>query len=199
MNPKNKSKGRSDSGEATAIDVPSPFELAQTAIALCQLRYESRHGIPSPNPVRFFKEAKTLLAEARSYLERGDKDMGGFIAGLSIRLGAKGVNRFFRAGLPASFSDLLREKKPESAISGQSRSNEQMKKHRTWVGSITTENGLEKAIRRYFSKVEAARIIRAKAMTENERNYLLEKQKQAVQRRAAKRVKGVSIEKSQAG
>jgi hypothetical protein len=67
VNPKKTYIKHSDFGKPSVADVPSPFELAQTAIALCQLRRSEHPGI-YPQPENYFKPAKKLLADAGSYL-----------------------------------------------------------------------------------------------------------------------------------
>ena len=65
VNPKKTYIKHSDFGKPSVADVPSPFELAQTAIALCQLRRSEHPGI-YPQPENYFKPAKKLLADAGS-------------------------------------------------------------------------------------------------------------------------------------
>jgi hypothetical protein len=170
MNPKRKRKVRSDSGKASAADNPSPFELAQIAIALFQLHKKERHGYYL-QCAHYFSAAKKLLDDARDYLEIDWKEHADNVTDALFSRFPK--NQTF------SFDELLQPSGEES----------KGKKSRTWIGTITTQNGLEKAIRRYFSRLEAARIIQSGRMTGNERNVLLEAQKRAVQQRAAKRVK----------
>jgi hypothetical protein len=158
----------------------TPFELAQTAIALCHLRSQAW---PDDDWQRkaFFRKAKASLAEAQEFLHEAPKDSAAIIM---FRYGFEDLDLCFRAGQSAPF-DLLLKPIPE-----QSRGDIKSKKPRTHVGTITTINGLEKGINRWFSKADAHRIIRAKAMKENEWKQLLQAQKNAIQVRAAKRVKG---------
>jgi hypothetical protein len=166
----------------------TPFELAQIAIALCELR-QTRPGIPLFNqPADYFRQAKTLLAEAQRFLKEPQSDA---TANLLVRLGNANIEHYFRAGKSVPFDLLLKPKREQGSPKKKS------KKSRTHVGTINTLNGLEKAIRRYFSKTDAARIMRAKAMTQKQREHLIQAQKNAVQERAAKRVKGSSSKKSQ--
>jgi hypothetical protein len=167
---------------------PTPFELAQTAIALYQLRL-ARPGIPILNqPADYFRQAKTLLAEAQRFLKEPQSDA---TANLLVRSGNANIEHYFRAGKSVPFDLLLKPKREQGSQKKKS------KKSRTHVGTINTLNGLEKAIRRYFSKTDAARIMRARAMTEKQWGHLIQAQKNAIQERAAKRVKGSSSKKSQ--
>jgi len=172
----------------SAADNPSPFALVQTAIALCQLRKKERQGYDL-QPAHYFPAAKKLLDEAKDYLSIDRKK---FAANAMIAMDWGNPEHYARTGRTIPFEVLLR--RHDDFKSG---GNNESKKHRTWVGAITTQAGLEKAIRRYFDKLESTRIIGAKAMTRNEWNCLLENQGQAVQQRAAKRVKGASSEKIQ--
>jgi len=168
-----------------------PFELALTAIALFQLR-QSRPGIPVLNePADYFNQAKALLDGAANFLEKPQENAQ---ANILERLGNANAKLYFRAGKPAPFDMLLQPIRSEKRGTGK-----HSKKVRTLVGAITTLDGLEKAIRRYLPKADAARIIRAKAMKENEWKSLVQAQKTAIQARAEKRVKGGNSEKSQLG
>jgi hypothetical protein len=175
MNPTKKSQKRSNSGKASASDAPSPFELAQTAIALCQLGKKDPESFP---PSKYFRRATELLAEAKNHLA---EDWPANIALFKIRMEIPGENfgNYRLAGIPIPFSKLLIELDEPHAG----------KKPRTSVGTINTQNGLATAIRRYFSKVEAARIIQAKAMTCDEWQKLRTAQRESVKLRAEKRVK----------
>ena len=63
MNPKMKSKERSDFGESSATNAPSPFELAQIAVSLASKKR-------SNSPGDFLAEARELLQESASYLHK---------------------------------------------------------------------------------------------------------------------------------
>jgi hypothetical protein len=71
------------------------------------------------------------------------------------------------------------------------------KKPRTFLGAITTPNGLEKAIRRCFSKGDASRIIKAQQMTKDEIEQLRKANQRAIERRVEKRVKRENRKKSE--
>jgi hypothetical protein len=158
---------------------PTPFELVQTAIALCGL---SKKDPQFFSPKDFFAEAHVLLAKAKDYLREDWKaNLGQFWSSYLDT-----VESFRDANLPIPFHCLLREVRITSAG----------KKSRTYVGTINTQNGLEKAIRRYFPREIAARLIRAQAMTSTEHQQLLRSQKMAVQKRSSKRVKGANNEKN---
>ena len=152
---------------------PSPFELAFIA-ALLAARDKNSSASPAGN---YIPEADSLLKSAALYLEQPSGEEQ-----LKWMLDTLGYTSF-------TFDQLL-------SLVGLPE-KEGPKKLRTMVGSITTRNGLEKAIRRYFSRPEAARIIRADRMTEEERKTLLEKREQAIQARAAKRVKRANGKKIQ--
>ena len=163
---------------------PSPFELALTAIVLCKLDNKDPQTYP---PSRYFDRAESLLAEARRYLspecqqqrrEAVAKLLSGFL---------DSPEALRDANLAIPFDRLL------WTVDGRSPG----KKQRTYLGAITTPTGLEKALRRYFPKRDATRIIKAQAMTDDEVQRLLRAKREAVARRAAKRVKGRSAEKSQ--
>ena len=152
---------------------PTPFELAQIAVALCRLRKEEHRGI-YPDPRHHFEEAKRLIAEAKNYLDTNWKEhAANVIDGLFSRLPKNQT---------LSFDELLHP-------SGE---NSKGKKSLTDVATITTQNGLKKAIRRYFPKVEATRIIRDRHMTGDEVKTLLNAKQRAVEKRSAKRVKRAS-------
>lgn len=111
---------------------------------------------------------------------------------MAITMGWANAEQYASVGQPIPFDLLLRKHDDDDSGTGRknpSKATTQSKKHRTWVGAITTLNGLEKAIRRYFSASDAGRIIKAKAMTPDEWRSLLQAQNNAVQGRAAKRVK----------
>jgi hypothetical protein len=164
------------------VSKPTAFELAQTAITLCQLHGKDLEQFP---PERYFDKADSLLAKARTYINEEQvrrealNHLGSDL--LDTAEGYRIANR------PIPFECLLRP------IDRPSKG----KKLRTQVGTVTTEGGLEKAIRRYFSPSDASRIIKARSLTGNEWDQLINAQKNAVRNRAAKRVKGTIAEKSQ--
>ena len=162
----------------------TPFELSHTAIALCKLAKLDGKNLP---PEHYFDAADLLLNTARCYLEsETDRHaaMNRFAASFH-----DDVDSYRLAKMPIPFDMLLRtSNKPSSG-----------KKPRTTVGSTTTRNGLEKAIRRYFSRNDASRIIKAAAMTGDELDKLNEAKANAIGGRAKKRVKSKSVEKIQPG
>jgi hypothetical protein len=178
MNPKKKSKAHSDFSKASATEASLPFELSQIAIALCQLDKKERQGY-GHQPDHYFRAAKRLLDEARDYLETDWNEHWDNVKDTLFDLIPK--NKTF------TFDELL---EPSGEIS-------KGKKSRTRLGAITTPNGLKKAIRHYFSKPEAARIIKDRAMSGKQFHFLKAAQKAAVEQRAAKRVKRASAEKIQ--
>lgn len=148
--------------------IPSPYELAQTAIALCQL-----HSNGVPEPTKYFSNAKQPLTQAQEHLEIVPEQLANDIVA-SLFPDAKSLAR---VGQPIPFEELLKPLEIEHRA----------KKPRTYVGAITTKYGLKEAIRRYFPKQDASRIIQAQSMTENEWKQLLEAKSNAIQEQASKR------------
>jgi hypothetical protein len=165
---------------------PTPFELVQTAIALCRLRKDSASGDCS-DPANLLPAAGRLLDEARAYLDAVKKDP-------KKRESERKVAMEF--GVPEDYHNLNRPI-PFDVLLLSSGEISRGKKLRTNVGVVTTRNGLEKAIRRYFPESESTRIISREAMTWDEYERLLASQSQAIAHRAAKRVKGKDRQKSQ--
>ena len=172
---------------------PSPFELAQTAIALCQLHGKDLQLLP---PSHYFDEATDLWTKAQNYLAPAYQER--------LRLtGVEFMANFLQtpeanraAGRPIPFEWLLG---PVDQPSSSEKVPKRLcrKKPRTLVGTITTKGGLEKAVRRWFPKGDAARIIQAQAMMYPEYQRLLSSQREVIAKRAARRVKGRNAERSQ--
>ena len=178
---------------------PTPFELTQIAVALCQMRKGERPGI-YPQPGQHFEEAKALLEEAQVDLETNGKK---FAAQATFTLFGKAGSPEAYCALrkPIPFKILLQKCDPAKLATGepgQSSARVQAKKKRTWVGSITTEHGLEVAVRRWFPPVIAGRIIRNKTMRPGEWKKLCRAQQNAIARRARARVKRQSTKIIQA-
>ena len=163
---------------------PNAFELTRTAIALCQLRRDEQPGI-SADPANYFPAAGRLLDAARAYLETIATDPQKREAERMIAMDWGAPEHYRVIGLSIPFDILLRS-------SGETGGG---KKRRTHAGAITTQNGLQKAIRRYFSTSDSTRIIHCRVVTWDEYQELLSAQNRAIERRAAKRVKGTIAEK----
>lgn len=163
---------------------PSPFELAQTAIALCQLHGKDPQFLP---PSDYFDEATALWTNAQNYLSPASQERrrlagAGFLAEF-----LQTPEAYRNADKPIPFEWFLR---PASHSSSSEKVPKRLarKKARTLVGAITTRLGLEKAIRRYLG-ADAARIIQAQVMMYPEYQRLVRAQQRAIDHRAAKRVK----------
>ncbi len=171
---------------AACVEGPSPFELAQTAIALCQLHGKDPQSQP---PSHYFDEATGLWTKAQDYLapanqERLHLERANFLAEF-----LQTPEAYRNANKPIPFGWLLRPAE-QPADNQEAPRRYAPKKARTLVGAITTRHGLESAVRRYFPKADAARIIQAQAMMYPEFQRLLGAQQEAIALRAARRVKG---------
>jgi len=167
---------------------PSAFEITQIAIALCGLRKDDQLGI-HPDPANYFPAAGQLLDSAQAYLKLVRPNPISNRAGVKDAMG-------WGLDTPDEYRDLNREIPFDFLLRSVDEPSEG-KKRRTWVGAITTTKGLQCAIHRYFSKTEAKRANHSRTLTYHQYERLLNAQRDAITHRAAERVKGGTIKKSQ--
>lgn len=165
----------------------SAFEVTQIAIALCQLHKKYPESLP---PRAYFRDAVSLLLEAQTFLDGIPVGFERFKS--HFIFGPQSFENYRDSGGLIPFSQLLKRCLPSQMPMPLGR-----KKARTFVGPITTTTGLEKAIRRYFERSEAAKMIRANGLTYKQFQQLLHFQKTAISERASKRVKGANDKNSQ--
>jgi hypothetical protein len=108
------------------LTTPSPFELASIAVLLA-----ARDKNPNVSPVNYMPEAIKLLAAAAQHLAQPDE-----AESHELMLRSLGYTTY-------KFEEVLKSIEPAPDAN---------KKGKTMVGSITTRQGLIKAVRRIFPK-----------------------------------------------
>lgn len=173
----------------------SPFELAQTAIALAQMHGNQPDYL---SPKNHFGKAGDLLLAAEKYLASRQYEATRRNARALVARFLGSAEALVEAEQPIPFAALLLESdEPEN--SEPIRSRDFRKKPATCLGSITSVKGLRKAIRRHFPKELAHKIIRKAALSLPQLQHLQESRAKAIERRARNRVKNQNIKKSQPG
>lgn len=157
----------------------TPFELVHIATQI-SLFYKDQP------PRNHFEGAYQLMSEAKGFLENRpvrdfEVEREHFFVTLGVaRPGEKLLNYWQKTGRKIAFRQILRD--VPSDTTGQ-------KKRRAWLGPITTVPGLVKAVLRWIPSEQAKRIVKTKVMSVTEYRLLAEKQREAIENRAAKRQK----------